>query len=364
MRAALAAHVAQQRARAAALAAEAVAAAGGQGGAPAPHHASGAMASFNRIILKFPRLNRAFADVDLIFRRFDADLSGTIDAGELALCLAALGAPRASLLPEGAGAGAEAEVDWGAPSLLRELFRYAHVDSAGAAGAAALRSLTFKEFLLCLAVASVIELFPGGGSFSRSGGAGGAAGGGAGGAGGEEPAASHKDKLAAALAAAAAADAAAFAGASAGASAGAGGAAAMPVEGSAAAGSAGAAAASAGAGDDAAIAERQRQLVSAMHIVLDAYVLFDKDGNGSIDREEVLAMIDDETMHESDDKAAAGRRKGAAQARGPKSPSANALLSRQRWEELDWDDDGSITFKEFLFAMFKWCGLEDEDEEE
>lgn len=33
-------------------------------------------------------------------------------------------------------------------------------------------------------------------------------------------------------------------------------------------------------------------------------------------------------------------------------------------EEMDWDKDGKITFKEFLFAFTDWVGLEDETEEE
>ena len=88
-------------------------------------------------------------------------------------------------------------------------------------------------------------------------------------------------------------------------------------------------------------------------------------------------MIDDETMHESHTaaqhhdaalgsskrKVAAGHSQGHGHHghSGKGKPRANALLSRQRWEELDWDADGSITFKEFLFAMFKWCGLDDEE---
>jgi calcium-binding protein CML len=30
---------------------------------------------------------------------------------------------------------------------------------------------------------------------------------------------------------------------------------------------------------------------------------------------------------------------------------------------MDWDNDGSIHFKEFLLAFVSWVGLEDEDED-
>ena len=31
--------------------------------------------------------------------------------------------------------------------------------------------------------------------------------------------------------------------------------------------------------------------------------------------------------------------------------------------EMDWDQSGRVTFKEFLFAVEGWVGLEDEEEE-
>ena len=364
MQAALAAHGAQRRARTAAASAAA-------GGAGAGAHAASAMASFNRIILKFPQLHRAFKDVDRIFRRFDADKSDTIDVGELALCLLALGAPREALLPqtaargsarglargsargiapspapeEGAGAtggagasaappGEDAPVDWRSPGLVRELFRFAHRE---ADDKALLVSLTFKEFLLCLAVATVIDVFPSNTltSFAAKAGAGGAD------IGARKPL-THSDKLAAALAAAAAAAAAEESGA----------AVAAPAAPAVASASASADAdvgvsGGAGAGADAEISNSEKQLVVAMHLVLDAYVLFDKDGNGSIDRDEVLAMIEEETMREGDERhGGPPGKKRSGGARGEKRATSNALLSRQRWEELDWDDDGSITFKE------------------
>ena len=31
---------------------------------------------------------------------------------------------------------------------------------------------------------------------------------------------------------------------------------------------------------------------------------------------------------------------------------------------MDWDRDGKVAFKEFLFAFTGWVGVEDEEEEE
>ena len=33
-------------------------------------------------------------------------------------------------------------------------------------------------------------------------------------------------------------------------------------------------------------------------------------------------------------------------------------------EEMDWDKDGKITFKEFLFAFTNWVGVKDNEDED
>ena len=33
-------------------------------------------------------------------------------------------------------------------------------------------------------------------------------------------------------------------------------------------------------------------------------------------------------------------------------------------EEMDWDKNGMVTFKEFLFAFTRWVGIDDVEEEE
>ena len=44
-----------------------------------------------------------------------------------------------------------------------------------------------------------------------------------------------------------------------------------------------------------------------------------------------------------------------------KSAGAASVLSAERWKEMDWDDDGTITFKEFFWAFQGWISAEDED---
>ena len=33
-------------------------------------------------------------------------------------------------------------------------------------------------------------------------------------------------------------------------------------------------------------------------------------------------------------------------------------------EEMDWDKNGTVTFKEFLFAFTRWVGIDNEDEDD
>lgn len=85
--------------------------------------------------------------------------------------------------------------------------------------------------------------------------------------------------------------------------------------------------------------------MKALQHVLEAYVLFDADASGTIDKEEVLHMV-----------AEKGAKGGGNM--------ASALLSEERWAELDWDKDGKITFVEFLYAFEAWVGVDDEDSDE
>jgi hypothetical protein len=154
-----------------------------------------------------------------------------------------------------------------------------------------------------------------------------------------------------------------------------------------------------------------RIMAKGLRYVVECYILFDKDGSGTIDREEVLALIAE--------KAKGGRclllllamllllllrflavgvgnwhafgwrplrartcvvphQDVVARALLPSTlisrvwcrwcacavcgvcgglgatDGKNGLLSEDRWKELDWDNDGCITFKEFIAAMYEW----------
>ena len=67
-----------------------------------------------------------------------------------------------------------------------------------------------------------------------------------------------------------------------------------------------------------------------LRLIISAYLLFDPEGKGHINKEQV----------------------GDAQESGSKGD--NSMLSNERWEELDWDKDGTIDLAEFINAFTHW----------
>ena len=82
-------------------------------------------------------------------------------------------------------------------------------------------------------------------------------------------------------------------------------------------------------------------LKEAFDWVLGAYLVFDSEGTGVLNKDEVLRQM--------------VAKEGAFSSKG-----ASSILSKERWEELDFDHDGSITFKEFFWAFQGWVAAEDE----
>ncbi|KDO16011.1 hypothetical protein SPRG_18453 [Saprolegnia parasitica CBS 223.65] len=82
------------------------------------------------------------------------------------------------------------------------------------------------------------------------------------------------------------------------------------------------------------------------------------DGDGLIEKEEMLRRLT-ESMHEHSPTKKMSV--GSTTKSGSTCP-ANAFISQKRFNEMDWDHDGSITFKEFLMAFESWVGVDDDDD--
>jgi len=85
------------------------------------------------------------------------------------------------------------------------------------------------------------------------------------------------------------------------------------------------------------------QLRENFDLMVHAYLLFDKNGKGFIAKTDVGNMMDEE---------------GNAKNKGT-GGDANAL-QENRWAEMDWNNDGTIEFSEFIYTFSKWVDI-DED---
>lgn len=81
------------------------------------------------------------------------------------------------------------------------------------------------------------------------------------------------------------------------------------------------------------------EIKNVLNLIVSAYLLFDPKGNGVIERNAVGGLIDE----------------------GGKHMSSNAMLSKERWDEMDWDSNGTIDFAEFVFAFSSWVDIDDEE---
>ena len=87
-----------------------------------------------------------------------------------------------------------------------------------------------------------------------------------------------------------------------------------------------------------------QELKWAFAQIIGTYLLFDEDASGDLSRDEVMNQLHNKTGVFAD--------KGAQQ-----------MMSEERWKELDWDGDGTITFREFAWAFQSWISLDAEDED-
>lgn len=74
--------------------------------------------------------------------------------------------------------------------------------------------------------------------------------------------------------------------------------------------------------------------------LIDAFLFFDKDGDGKMKRKDVTRRMNEE----------------AHQERTP------AHITARLFKEMDLNRNGKVNLKEFLYSMIRWAGLETEDE--
>lgn len=85
------------------------------------------------------------------------------------------------------------------------------------------------------------------------------------------------------------------------------------------------------------------ELTAAIDLSVNTFLFLDDSGNGTLERNEVLQSLDESR----------GQGKGQA---------GNAAIMKRRFEEMDWDNNGNISYLEFLFALESWVGIEDQED--
>lgn len=86
-------------------------------------------------------------------------------------------------------------------------------------------------------------------------------------------------------------------------------------------------------------------LETTFETLVDAFVFLDKNKDGYVSKSEMVEAINETTSGER----------------------SSGRIAMKRFEEMDWDKNGMVNVKEFLFAFTRWVGIdeiEDEEEEE
>ncbi|XP_027061977.1 probable calcium-binding protein CML21 [Coffea eugenioides] len=83
-------------------------------------------------------------------------------------------------------------------------------------------------------------------------------------------------------------------------------------------------------------------LEATFETLVDAFVFLDKNKDGQVSKNEMVEAINETTSGER----------------------SSGRIAMKRFEEMDWDKNGMVNFKEFLFAFTRWVGIEDNDDDD
>lgn len=76
-----------------------------------------------------------------------------------------------------------------------------------------------------------------------------------------------------------------------------------------------------------------------LNLVVSAYMLFDPQGVGQISRKSVNAILEETNKS---------------------SNGSHNMMSQQKWNEMDWDNNGSIDMAEFIVSFSTWIDIDEE----
>ncbi|RZR92574.1 hypothetical protein BHM03_00020886 [Ensete ventricosum] len=85
-----------------------------------------------------------------------------------------------------------------------------------------------------------------------------------------------------------------------------------------------------------------RHIEATFDKLAEAFAFLDKNGDGKLDKKDIILALNEASSKE-------------------KSPTH---VTSRRFKEMDWNKDGTVTFKEFLFSLIKWIGIDTDHEKE
>ena len=237
------------------------------------------LAHFTKILMRAPKLNNVFFSVKAVFNSFDKSRTGSMSVGELQEALSRLTMQDVT----------EEET--------REFFHEVDIYEDG--------RISFKEFIVCLALGYVLNTMPA--LRGESG-----AGGGAGGKSAEKPKPRNPRILK------------------------------LQKEGR----------------RPSFLMGNGPKIAEAFKLVMDAYLTFDSEGKGYITKDDMRNFI--KTMGSQSPSKSGVKSTRGADDMGP----GTSFLTEERMDEMDWDGSGQVTYSEFVYSFLGWVGFEEDDDED
>ncbi|KAJ9568156.1 hypothetical protein OSB04_004122 [Centaurea solstitialis] len=84
-------------------------------------------------------------------------------------------------------------------------------------------------------------------------------------------------------------------------------------------------------------------LEATFETLVESFVFLDSNRDGHVSKNEMVRAIEE--------------------TRSGGHSDSDGQIAMKRFEEMDWDKNGMVNFKEFLFAFTRWVGLEDDEED-
>ncbi|XP_058183058.1 probable calcium-binding protein CML22 isoform X2 [Rhododendron vialii] len=82
------------------------------------------------------------------------------------------------------------------------------------------------------------------------------------------------------------------------------------------------------------------QLKATFDTIIEAFLFLDKNGDGKLNKKDMAKSLNEDSPWEK----------------------APAHITRSRFQEMDWDRNGKVTFREFLFSLINWIGIDTDDD--